>query len=150
MDNQYTEEPEEIQENPEDAVDIYSRRAVLGFSIFFSTLFGGVLLMINLWQVGYKKAAWVILAFSLGYTLLTSMIVRSMGIQNNFAAIGFNLLGGVILINYFFPKYFPDEDYYPRPIWNALAVTILVFIGLGMLMYYTGNWPELTKALAKK
>jgi hypothetical protein len=151
MDDQYTEEPKEQPGDvPEEPVDIYSKRAIRGFSIIFSTVFGGVLLMINLWQVGYKKAAWGVLGFSVVYTLVASLLINSMKTPSSLMAIGINLIGGMILTEYFFPKYFPDNDYYPKPIWNALAVSILVTLTVFMIMYYTGNLPELNKALLKK
>lgn len=147
MESPYLEEPGQSQE---EAVEIYSRRAIVGFSIFFSTVFGGVLLFINLWKVGLKSAAWQVLAFSVAYTLFASLAVNSIGNTSNFIAIGFNFVGAMILANYFFPKYFPDTDYYPKPIWGALAVSIMVSLGLFLIMYYTGNLPEIQKMLSKK
>jgi hypothetical protein len=44
--------------------------------------------------------------------------------------------GAFVLTQYFFRKYFPDNDYYPKPIFTTLLISILVwvilqFIGLG-------------------
>jgi len=76
MEEQYTE-PEEIQDdNHEDGVEIYSKMAIRGFSIFFSTIFGGVLLFINLKNAGYKSAAYKVLAFAIGYTCVEGVNFR--------------------------------------------------------------------------
>jgi hypothetical protein len=153
MEENYIDEPEEeakgIEENQEEHVEIYSKMAIRGFSIFFSSIFGGVLLFINLRRAGLKSAANTVLAFAIGYTLVASILFSMVG-GNTSASLLFNLVGGIILADYFFPKYFPDNDYYPKPIWNALAVSILICTALVLIMYYTGNMPELGKALSKK
>ncbi len=146
METPYSDEPES-QEQP---VEIYSRQAIVGFSIFFSTIFGGALLFINLWKVGYRKEAWQVLAFSIIYGLASSLAVNSISSPGSFVAITFNFVGAMLLSSYFFPKYFPDNDYYPKPIWSALAISIIASIGLLLAMYYSGNLPELEKALSKK
>ena len=48
--NNVVDEPEEFG----DPVDIYSRRAVWWFT-FFSPIIGGIMMAINLYNVGYKK-----------------------------------------------------------------------------------------------
>lgn len=151
MEDQYTEPEEKFDENGEDpeqddAVEIYSKNAIRGFSIFFSTIFGGALLYQNLKNAGYKKASYTVLGFSVAYTLLTiilsNFIPRTPG--SPFALVC-NLIGGLILSEYFFPKYFPENDYYPKPIWNALGISILICVILFTFIYYTGGLPELTK-----
>lgn len=143
MENQYIE-PEENSENGQDEhVEIYSKWAIRGFSIFFSTIFGGILLYRNLNTVGYKKAATNVLIFSVLYTLAVVVIVSNF-LNNSGASVAFNVVGGIILSDYFFPKYFPDNDYYPKPIWKALGISLLICITLVSILYYTGNFPELT------
>ncbi|GAB3911541.1 hypothetical protein [Mucilaginibacter boryungensis] len=150
MDEQYTE-PEEKQENNEEAgVEIYSKMAIRGFSIFFSTLFGGALLFINLKNAGYKSAAYKVLAFAVGYTLLASILFSNIKGAVGGGSVILNLIGGVILADYFFPKYFPDNDYYPRSIWGALGVSLILCFSIILVLYYTGNLPELNIPAPKK
>lgn len=134
----------EPEENQEEAVDIYSKNAIRGFSIFFSTIFGGVLLFQNLREVGHKKAANAVLFFSIFYTLIGVAAADSIPHAGNGVPIVFNVIGGFILSDYFFPKYFPDNDYYPKPIWRALGFSLLICLTLIMILYYTGNLPQLT------
>lgn len=148
MENEYPEQPEESQDEIQDEhVEIYSKWAILGFSIFFSTLIGGILLMINLRKAGYKQAVYTVLVFMIGYTLAGSILLG--GVGGNLSLV-VNVIGGFILSGYFFPKYFPDNDYYPRPIWGALAISVLVSVTAVLILYYTGHLPELNAAMAKK
>jgi hypothetical protein len=140
-----TEEPEGSQD---EQVEIYSKRAIRGFSIFFSTIFGGVLLFINLRKAGYKQEANTVLAFAIGYTFLSSFLVGIIG-ATSITSLLFNLAGGMILSDYFFPKYFPEDDYYPKPIWGALGVSLIISISLFSILYFNGQLPEVTKMLSK-
>jgi len=142
MENQYIEPEEEGQE---EHVEIYSKMAIRGFSIFFSPLFGGVLLYRNLRAAGYKKGAGVVLLFSVLY-MLASIIIVSNFINSSGASLAINIVGAFILSDYFFPKYFPDDDYYPKPIWTALGISLLIVLVLVLSLYYTGNLPQLSSA----
>ncbi|QKJ31454.1 hypothetical protein HQ865_17330 [Mucilaginibacter mali] len=156
MEDQYTEpeeQPEDIQDEDEQegAVELYSKWPIRLFSLFFSPIFGGILLMINLRKVGYKQAGTRVLLFSIAYTFATAILLGGMGITGGIIPIVFNLMGGVILSDYYYKKYFPDDDYYPRPVWGALAVALLVYFSIFMAMYYSGTLPpEIIKVLNKK
>lgn len=106
------------------------------------------MLIINLRKAGYKEATGAVLAFSIMYTLLTNMLLSGLGIIVQMIV---NFTGGVILTDSFYKKYFPDDDYYPKAIWGALAVAIIINLSGFMLLYYTGHLPpEVMKALSKK
>jgi hypothetical protein len=138
------------EEKEEDYVDIYSKRAIFIFSIF-SNIYGGVLLIINLWNAGYKKAISQVLLFLAGYYYLSMLIIKYSGIKIDLdvvkkASTGvpltlaqispllqitgisllLNVIAGLVLTQYFFKKYFPDDDYYARPIWRPLVIYILL------------------------
>ena len=149
MEDQYNEEPEEeLEEGDEKPVEIYSKWPIRIFSIFMTPIFGGVLLIINLRKAGYKEATWPVLAFSVIYTLFTSMLLGGMGLITQMIV---SFTGGVILTDFFYKKYFPDDDYYPKPIWGALAVAIIINISAFIILYYTGHLPpDVMKALSKK
>lgn len=152
---------EEIENkySEDDYVDIYSKRAILGFSVFFGVIFGGVLLMLNLRAAGFKRAAWQVLLFSAFYHILSGVLISATGLRVNVAAIKagasgtplnpadmqtvislyaltllINLAGGLVLTRYFFKKYFPDNDYYPKPIWTPLLVAILIAIAASYIV----------------
>ncbi|MDB5025008.1 MAG: hypothetical protein JWP78_2763 [Mucilaginibacter sp.] len=137
------------QQPEEQGVAIYSKLAVLLFSIFFSPLVGGILLMLNLRSVGYKKQGTTVLLSAIAYQFLSSIalnyIAKMMRILPNDPAMLrnpqmiicvfiLNLVGGGILAEYFFKKYFPHDDYEHKSIWSALIITILIGIPLSMLI----------------
>lgn len=141
---------DKVEEQEEDFVDIYSKRAIFGFSIF-SFLFAGVLLILNLWAAGYKKAITQVLLFLVVFYLIYINAIRYSGIKIDpelikkassgtpltftqllpmlelmGLIIALNIIAGLILTRYFFKKYFPDDDYYPKPIWRPLIIYILL------------------------
>ncbi|MCJ8210210.1 hypothetical protein MUY27_10850 [Mucilaginibacter sp. RS28] len=123
-------------------VEIYSRRAIFWFSLIFTPIFGGIMMMLNLRWSGYKTPAWIVLLFSFAYYLLENLLLKSylpsvvdfqkVTPQNATTLLGImlaaNLIGALVLIFYFYRKYFPEKDYYPRSIAGPLLVAFLLFI----------------------
>jgi len=137
------DENNEFEEQEDNAVEIYSKWAIFGFSIIPSPLFGGVLLMINLQAAGYKKAMYGVLAFVVLYIFGTDMLINRFYpvpkvinpniIDKNLLilagiSIGVNIIGGAILSFYFFKKYFPDEDYFPKSILTPLLIAFVLLL----------------------
>jgi len=148
------------EEQGDEAVEIYSKKAIFWFSIFPSSIFGSILLMLNLKAAGYKKELFAVLIFTILYYFVASYalagFVQLSGIdllayQEKFRAykggpnpidgkiilllgafIALNIIGGLILTQYFFKKYFPEEDYYPKSIVMPLIIFILI-IGLPII-----------------
>ena len=133
---------------PEDNyIDIYSKRAVLWFSILTRPLFGGVLLLLNLKAAGFRQAFYIVLVFMLLITAATNFAVNKYCLTHKFSltvpsanlficygiAIAFNIAGGLVLAVYFFKKYFPDDDYYPKSIVTPVIVTLLAVLILGII-----------------
>jgi hypothetical protein len=150
METQQTPETDEQEQQPEEkGVAIYSKLAIVLFSIFFAPLIGGILLMLNLRSVGYKKEGSIVLLFSIVYYFISSILINYIAnvlriplieqamLQNPkiiVSMIIMNIIGGGILAEYFFKKYFPDDDYEHKSIWRALLITLLVLIPLSMLV----------------
>lgn len=150
METQETPETGEQEQRPEEkGVAIYSKLAILLFSIFFAPLIGGILLMLNLRSVGYKKEGSIVLLFSIVYYFISSILINYIAnvlriplteqamLQNPkiiVSMIIMNIIGGGILAEYFFKKYFPHDDYEHKSIWRALLITLLVLIPLSMLI----------------
>ncbi|HEY4194470.1 MAG TPA: hypothetical protein VGM63_02985 [Mucilaginibacter sp.] len=137
------------QQPEEQGIAIYSKVAILVFSIFFSPLIGGILLMLNLRSVGYKREGTRILLFALGYQLISSVVVNYVAQMMRFkpgdpamlkspqvivSVAILNIIGGGVLAEYFFKKYFPHDDYQHKSIWRALLITLIISIPLSMLL----------------
>lgn len=88
----------------DEIVKIYSKRAVWGFSIFFTTIFGGILLMQNLLSLNKKKQAYQVLAFSILYTALGIYLANISETPNTSINFAVNAVGGIILTEFFFQK----------------------------------------------
>ena len=135
------------EEQDGEYVEIYSKKAIFWFSVLAMPLIGGVLLVMNLWAAGLKKAAYTVGIFSILYTAFSDFAVSEYLVHykvdlkaynNNLLvlsllSIALNVTGGLILSEYFFKKHFPEDDYYPKSIANPLFVTIIIIIALRFL-----------------
>lgn len=141
-------EESERDQPTENGVAIYSKTAILWFSIFFSPIVGGILLMLNLRSIGYKKEGSMVLYFSIAYRILSVVVLNyfvkmpQINVSNpDFHALikpftyslALDIIGGGILAEYFFKKYFPDNDYERKSIARPLIIVILIAIPLGLL-----------------
>ncbi len=96
--------------------------------------------MQNLRDVGLKKAANIVLLFSISYTVTGMVIISYIKPSGSGLPLLYNIVGAVILADYFFPKYFPEKDYYPKKIWKPLFVSLIIGFSLLALMYYSGGF----------
>jgi hypothetical protein len=129
--------------NTGDKPKIYSHKAIWGFSVFFSSIFGGVLLMQNLRDIGKKKEANVVLSASVVYTIITFIIVNIPEKSISSLTMAFNFVGGYVLSEYFFKNYIPEAELYPRKkIWKPLIISVIITLPLILALVYTLNLEE--------
>jgi hypothetical protein len=150
METQETPETDEQEQQPEEkGVAIYSKLAILLFSIFFSPLIGGILLMLNLRSVGYKKEGTRVLLIAILYQFISGIIVGSffrnlpthhtndpqIFLNTKFIAYSLiaNVVGGAILAEYYFKKYFPEDDYEHKSVWRPLIIILLISFSIALL-----------------
>ncbi len=120
---------------------IYSKKTIVGFSVFFTTIFGGVLLMQNLRDIGKKKEAIQILFLSIGYSIITIVIANLP--EKPITSLTFlcNMIGGIILAEYFFKKYFPDDEKYEKKkIWKPLVISIIITIPFLLALIFSSMY----------
>ncbi|MBE9585223.1 hypothetical protein IM792_12250 [Mucilaginibacter sp. JRF] len=142
--DEFDEENEDnYQQEQGDYIELYSKWSIWGFSIFFSSFFGAALLIRNLYVSGFKRAAWGIGAFAVAYSCVSYAAI--MALHNNVGVIVANVIGGYLYGEFFFKRYFPEEDYYPKSIWGALGVAVLVSVAFVLLTFYLD--PEAIKQL---
>ena len=116
---------------------IYSKQAIMGFSVFFTTIFGGILLMQNLRDLNKKKEANIVLGISIVYTIISMIMVNLIKSTSSSKAIFFNLIGGSILSYYFFSKHIPNEEQLEKKkIWKPLIISIIIAIPFILAMIY--------------
>lgn len=130
----------ENEENPietnfvseeEAVVSLYSRSAVFGFSIFFSTIFGSILLMINLRRLGEKRKGFEILLLGIAYAILSSVLVDLAG-TNLALSLVLNVLGGYLMSTYFWAKYIGLEFSHEKQ-----SILIPLILGIAMSLIAT-------------
>jgi hypothetical protein len=112
-------------------VTLYSKRAILGFTIFFSTLFGAVLLMSNLKKMNMPKARIEILVFGISYTFLTILLLDYLP-KTFFLTMVFNLIGYAILVEYFWNRNLGKELQHQKK--QVIKPLIISFLILGLLV----------------
>ena len=126
-----TEETTQIAESP---IQIYSKTAVLGFSIFFGPIFGGVLLFQNLRKIRkYQESNWILVG-SIAYTLFQIIANTSLQAKGYSFSFSLSIIGGLLLGKYFFAKYIPENsNYETKPIWTALIISLIIILPIWIL-----------------
>lgn len=143
---------EEFEEEKNE-VELYSKRAIIWFTLFLTTIFGGILLAINLRNAGYKRGALSVILFSIGYYFMASITIARLipvllpqfnpkaAADMSIAAalsLSLNFIGALILTQYFYKQYLPDDDYYPRSITTPLLVAVGIFLFWGVIANMLG------------
>lgn len=110
---------------------IYSRRTIWGFSVLMTPLFGGVLLMHDLKNVGKKKAAYVSLLTSILFTATACVVMNVIDKPSSGWMYAINIVGGYILAEVYHKMGFPPSKYNThRKIWKPLLIAVLLAIVL--------------------
>ena len=118
---------------------LYSKNAILGFTIFFSTIFGAVLLMQNLKQMNKPKVRNQVLIFGLVYTLCSTILLNYLP-KSIFTTLILNVIGYAVLTEYFWNthlgKYLVHQN---KQIWKILGISMLIVFALIFLLFLTQN-----------
>jgi hypothetical protein len=113
----------------------YTQEAIFFCSALLSTLWGAILLAIDLWKE-HRTGAFISLASGLAYTILTFYSVRAVPEYKAGLYLLMNMAGGMLLTSVLRPKYIPkDAVYIKRAPWIILAV-VLGFILLNFLLMF--------------
>lgn len=113
---------------------LYSKTAILGFTIFFSTIFGAVLLMYNLKKMNKPKVRIQALTFGIVYTIFSAIALNYLP-KTFLITFLFNIIGYTVLTEYFWNNNLgKDLDYQKKPIWQPLATSIFIVLGLILLL----------------
>jgi hypothetical protein len=132
-------ETKQADEHPDVIVPpMYSRSAILGFSLFFSPITGGILLAINAAKIS-KKYVLPILLFAISYTAL--QVYASLKIpKGNFLGLLVPVAGALLLSDVLWNMYIGRKvKYKNRSILVPLIISIIIFAPLIYLVYY---YPE--------
>ena len=107
---------------------LYSKKAIQGFTIFFSTLFGAVLLMSNLKEMNKPKERLQVLLFGIGYTVFTLVLLNFIP-RVFFITLIFNIVGYAVLVEYFWNKFLGKEtEHQKKAIAKPLIISLCILI----------------------
>jgi lipopolysaccharide export LptBFGC system permease protein LptF len=121
-----------------DAPLLFSRRAIYGFSVFFSVFFGAVMLAMNVSKTsGKKNAIWVVL-FGLAYTVAMILLLQNFKASTGLA-IAPTILGAYLIEALFWNRFIGTSTLYrKRPIWVPLAIGIVIVGFFIFIAFYSG------------
>jgi hypothetical protein len=115
--------------------DLYSKKSIQGFAIFFSTIFATFLLMQNFKEMKKPKARIEVLSFGIIFTIVSVILLNYLP-KTLFTSLLFNLTGYLILIQFFWNKELgKDLKYKKKNIWKPLSYSILIIIILVFLQF---------------
>ncbi|MCM8568635.1 hypothetical protein NE848_04545 [Gramella jeungdoensis] len=120
-DSQLTDSAEMNKERSEVLPKLYSKRVIYSFSVIFSTIFGAVILMSNLKQVNDNRARWEVLIFGIIFTLGTALTLTTIELKTNLG-IPLNILGGVILNEFFWNRSIGKDAEFEKKSWHKPAI----------------------------
>ena len=116
--------------------EYYSPAAILGFSIFFSVIFGGVLMFANLRKAGKKTEATLVIIVSLCIMLVSGYLVHVYKV-NQWIGLLANVSGAVILIEYFWKKHLGYQTKFKRkPLTNAILISLGISVVFAAILFY--------------
>ncbi|WP_026775928.1 hypothetical protein [Polaribacter sp. Hel_I_88] len=114
---------------------LYSKKAILGFSLFFSTIFGVVLLMYNLKVMNKQKERTQVLVFGILYMILSYALLEVLP-KIYFITLIFNFIGYGILVEYFWSKSLgKDLQHEKKSITKPLVISLLITVFFVLLIF---------------
>lgn len=114
-------------ETAEHIPNLYSKLLIRMFSLFFGTLFGAILLIINLRITKHKKGLIQVIIFGISYTGIRFLILNRIGVHSNYSII-INLVGGFILTEYFWNKFIGRTTEHEKKDWIKPTLIALLII----------------------
>jgi hypothetical protein len=107
---------------------LYSKKAIQGFTIFFTTIFGAVLLMHNLKEMNKLKARNQVLIFGIVFTILSAILLNYLP-KMFFITLLFNLIGYAVLIEFFWKNHLEKElEFTKKEVWKPLTISITIVL----------------------
>ena len=109
---------------------LYSKKAIQGFTIFFTTIFGAVLLMHNLKEMNKLRARNQVLIFGIVFTILSAILLNYLP-KMFFITLLFNLIGYAVLIEFFWNNNLEKKiEYTKKEVWKPLTISIIILLSL--------------------
>jgi len=115
-------------------IELFSQKAIYGFTIFFGVFFGSILLSSNLKKVDKKNYIYLVVIFGILFTVLQLWILSYIPRNTGLTMITSGA-GAFALNKYFWKKYIGEETKYrAKAIWTPLIIGLLI---AALLIYLT-------------
>ncbi|KXX69781.1 hypothetical protein [Flammeovirga sp. SJP92] len=120
-------------ETTKQSICIYSKKAIWGFSVLCSPIFGGVLLRSNLKQVEKNSEGNIVLLLSILMTMGVMFImelINTLGSSTSSLTLPLNMIGGAVLSEYLFKKHLGEDNYEHKKIWKPLLISVVITLSV--------------------
>jgi hypothetical protein len=119
-------------------VELYSERAIISFSVLFTSIAGSILFANNLKKLN-REGSDTVLIFGFSYTIGLIILIYALPFQTlNSMGYLLNILGGFIINIHYGSKYYPENlEYKNKKTWKALLVALLIVSFFGFLYFMT-------------
>ncbi|MFN3667216.1 MAG: hypothetical protein ACK4S0_13710, partial [Sediminibacterium sp.] len=118
---------------------LFSQTAILGFTLFFSPITGGILMALNIARLG-KKGIWPVIVFSIVYSLFQGYVSLQVP-AGSIIPILLNVAGGLILSELLWNNFIGKGFLYQRR--NILIPLLIVIAIFAPVAWYVYQNPEL-------
>ena|GEM_PF-1539677 len=117
--------------NPEKEPELYSPQVIGIFALLFSIIFGGILLIINLYRLKNKKAIKQVAAFSFLYTATEVVVMNQFKTSAPIWSVILNVVGALLLTNYYWRVFIGIDIKYRK---RYFVVPLIIGVGLSFLL----------------
>jgi hypothetical protein len=122
-----------------DAPVFYSKRAIYGFSIVFTVLFGAILFAINVWNSPKRNRAFLVIFYGFAYIVAQVMVGERLHAGTPYAVVS-GILGAYPLNYFFWNQYLGKATLYRvKPVWIPLTIGVVIFGAFILLVLYADN-----------
>lgn len=123
--------------NDSELPSLYSKTLILVFAVLFSVIFAAVLLIINLRSLGKRKAAWIILLFSIIYLIFTAVMLQVFSLDPSLTFV-FNVIGAAILNEVFWNRFIGKEAEFRKRGWiKPILIALMIAMAFFLLVLYS-------------
>lgn len=138
---------------------LYSTQSIFIFGALFSVFGGGVLMLLNLFQLNKKNSGWHVIIGSIIYSISLSYIYTFLNISDKVSITNLvsiddifiallisvisNLLGVYLLYHFIWKKEVPsDLNYKKKAIWKPILIILAINLAAAILLMASGNFPQ--------
>lgn len=117
----------EYTSSDEESPQLYSKLLIRMFALFFGTLFGMILLMYNMKVTKNQTGRIQVLIFGILYMVMSYLLIREFDLDTNYSIL-INLIGGLILTEYFWNKFIGKTTQYMTKNWIKPTLITLALV----------------------